>query len=468
MNSVETKLAASFAVTIMVFAGIMVFDKTSSAQDGREGLVIDFGYWNVKWTDISFTDEMNGFDALEAACHKNGYSTSYSDAENTILHSIFDGEMDQTSLIGMKWGFYIMREGGSEWEPADPGSVCVKDHRLVCWARAAGADSVIPGTDASGFTYYGYGNSGRSLSTGEALRVVSLAPSISETIVAVGGLDNIVGSDSYSNYPERLKEKKDNGSIQIVGGYTDPNYEWILKLAPDIVFCDGGVGEHVTTANKLRKSGLDCVVVYNGEDMATMYDNIWIVASALGMSDNAKRTINNIIETTDAINGVLGYQKPLRTFVALSALPSPWTSGNGTFMNDILTSIHAKNIFADQQSSWFSVAKELIHFKQPEIIIIILDGRGIGTQEEYYNVYGSLDSLWKDTPAYINGNVFIFSGNSADALSRPGPRLGQAVELIAKCLFPNEFLGDDSNFSIPKYFGDDYEKYITYQREVFP
>ena len=181
---------------------------------------------------------------------------------------------------------------GGEWTACDdPANVKLGKKDIVSWARAADASEVMPGTDQSGFSYYSYADNGYSLRTGEKLRVVSLAPSVTETICAVGGLDFIVGTDLYSNYPATVTQAKSEGKIKNVGGYSDPNYEWIVKLAPDVVFCEGGTGEHVAMADKLRKSGIDCVVTYDVIDVETLYDNIWMVASAMGLSGNANSVI---------------------------------------------------------------------------------------------------------------------------------------------------------------------------------
>ena len=312
---------------------------------------------------------------------------------------------------------------------------------------------------------YSYADNGYSLRTGEKLKVVSLAPSVTETICAVGGLDYIVGTDLYSNYPEGVTQAKNDGKIKNVGGYSDPNYEWIVKLGPDVVFCEGGTGEHVAMADKLRKSGIDCVVTYDVTNVEKLYDNIWIVASAMGLSGNANSVISAFRGTIDAVAGVIGYQASVRTFVALSADPSPWTSGSDTFASDIISKVSGTNVFDSQSSSWFMVSKEQIHSKQPQVIIIVHSGE-ITTQEQYDQVMGWIDPVWQETPAYRNGNVYLFTGKAADLLSRPGPRLCEAAELLGKALHPDSFLQRDPLDSIPKYLGNDYDIYLTYQRAI--
>jgi len=458
MNAAQRKLAITAAVAVAVLIATPAMGLTQAEAEGRSGVVIDFGYWDTVWVNVDFGDGMDGYQALEKACELKGFPLVYQDEERTVVFSI----NEQSNLQGKKWGMYLL--DGKGWAACDdPRSVQLDKGDIVAWARASGPEDVIPGTDQSGFTYYSYAEGGHSLKTGEKLKVVSLAPSVTETICSVGGLEYIVGTDLYSNYPAGVVEKKADGTIKNVGGYSDPNYEWIVKLGPDVVFCEGGTGEHVAMADKLRKSGVNCVVTYDVTTLDVLYDNIWMVASAMGLSENANSVIQTFRGTVDAVSGVIGYQAPVRTFIALSADPSPWTSGSGTFASDIITKVSGHNVFDSQSSSWFMVSKEQIYAKQPQVMVI-LHGDEIVSQEQYDEVLDRMDVVWKETPAYRNGDVYIFSGKAADLLSRPGPRLCQAAELLGKALHPEQFEYRDPLDTIPKYLGSDYYDYLTYQR----
>jgi len=458
MTAHRTKLVITFSVLAAVLVLTPAVGLTHAEAEGRSGVVIDFGYWSTSWVGVDFGDGMDGYRALEKACELRGYPLVYQDDERTKVFSV----NDQSNLQGKIWGMYLL--DGDVWVGCDdPGSVMLGRGDIAAWARASGPDDVIPGTDQSGFTYYSYADGGRSLRTGEKLKVVSLAPSVTETICSVGGLDYIIGTDLYSNYPSGVAAAKEDGRIRNVGGYSDPNYEWIVKLGPDVVFCEGGTGEHVSMADRLRKSGINCVVTYDVSTLDILYDNIWIVASAMGLSENANSVIQALRGTVDAVSGVIGYQAPVRTFIALSADPSPWTSGSGTFASDMISKVSGSNVFDSQSSSWFMVSKEQIHSKQPRAIII-LHSKEVSSQEEYDAIMERIDPVWRETPAFRDGNVYIFSGKAADLLSRPGPRLSQAVELLGKALHPGSFLGRDPLDAIPKYLGSDYMEYLSYQR----
>ncbi len=458
MRSVSIKLAASVAIAVLVIAAIPFIGVTESSADETEGMVLDFGYWDMHWVEMDLADGMTGDDVLDIACSLLGYAEPIRLADGTV-YSVDE----QENLVGISWGFYVL--DGDGWVPSDP-SGDVGGYQLVSWARTTNESAMVPGTDYSGFTYYGYARDGKDVVTGEDLRLVSLAPSVTETIVSVGGLDLIVGTDLYSDYPQEVADLQDDGTITYVGGYTDPNYEWIIKVDPDLVICDGSVGQQVTIADKLRKAGVDVVVLYDAVDVSAMYDNIWIVASALGMPDRANRVIADLSDTIDIVSGIAGDTNK-RVFVSLSADPSPWTSGSYTFISDLVASAGGRNVFDTQSSGWFMVNKEQIYAKQPQVIIIIA-ATPVTDRDGYNAILDSLDPMWKNTPAYQDGEVYVFSGDAADTLQRPGPRLAEAAELLAKILNQEAFLDRDSLDAVPKWFGDDYAQYLKYQvGEIF-
>ncbi len=453
MRSIKLKLAGSAVLAFLIIAALPLVGVTESSADSREGVVLDFGYWNVEWVEMPLTEGMDGDAVLDHACNLRGYGVVR--MEDGSVYSV-DG---QSNLVGVKWGMYIL--SGDGWVEADPSSIDAGDHRLIAWARTSGADAIIPGVDASGFGYYSYASEGKSLRTGKELRIVTLAPSVTETLCSVGGEDMIVGTDLYSDYPQSIVDGHDDGTIAITGGYTDPNFEWIVKLGPDIVFCDGSVGQHTAVADKLRKAGIDCVILYDATDVTAMYDNIWIAASAIGLTENANGVIHSIRSTMDAVSGIAGDTNK-RVMAALSSDPSPWTSGANTFMSDIIANAGGRNVFESQSSGWFMVSKEQIYAKQPQVIVII-SSTPVTTESGYQSVLDSLDPLWKATPAYGNGNVYVLSGEAGDILQRPGPRLAEAAELVCKMLNPDAFTDYDPLDVIPKYIGDDYRDYLRYQ-----
>ena len=460
MEVLKLKVSVSVAIIAAVCIIAPAIGLTASPIDEKEGVMIDFGYYNVNWTELSLNDGMTGTDALNTACSQLEYTVKY-DAYGDVTS--IDGE---ANLVSAVWGMYILDGYGKNcrWiEVKNPSSYDVGSEKIISWARSASEDGMMPAVDTTGYTYYSYADNGKNL-FGNELRIATLAPSVTETLVAVGALDSIVATDKYSNYPETLVERQNSGDISYVGGYSDPNYELIVSASPDIVFLDGSVGEHVSIADKLRKSGINAVVLYEVVEVSDLLKNIWIAASAVGMSEKGNDYNSNLSTTIDAICAITDIET-LKAFISLSTSDSPYVAGNGTYADTILSTLGVINVFSNIDS-WGMVDREAIYVKQPDAIIIIYEGGEITSDREYEDVLRSLNNMWKDTPAFESKSIYIFSGKAAELLSRPGARLGAATELIAKVLDPESFQKADYWDRCPKYFGDDYEQYLRYQGKV--
>ncbi len=461
MMASRIKLAAATAIALAVIASVPLIGFTLDATEDRQGVMLDFAYYNVEWIPFEFTDGMTGLDALNKVCSEKGYAVEFD--EDGTVYSV----NNVPRLLNVSWSMYVLDGQGrsAAWEEVpDPSSFVISDERIVSWARAGTGSEMMPAVDSTGFTYYSYAIDGMNRS-GEQLRVATLAPSVTETVCAVGGFQNIVGTDRYSDYPNKLAKAKDAGEIRQVGGYTDPNFELILAERPDIVFLDGGTGEHVTMADKLRKAGVNCVVLYGAVDTDSLLKNLWICASSLGFSEkgnayikDVKEAINNICRVPDLTGRTV--------FVSLGVSESPYTAGSGTYVTSMIESLGAANIFSDS-NSWFMVDKEAVYDRQPDVIIIIYDQEEIKTQRQYRALVNSVNDVWKRTPAFLNGDVYVFSGDAASLLSRPGARLPEALELMAKILDPDAFAAADPTDTIGvKYYNNGYNDgdngYLTY------
>ncbi len=461
MNATTIKFLSATVIAIMVVASVPFIGFTVDATDNRQGVMLDFAYYNVEWVPFEFTEGMTGLDALERTCSEKGYAIEFDD--DGSIYSV----NNVPRLMNVDWGMYVLtdRDGSMVWtEITDPSSYIITEERIISWARTGTGSEMMPATDSTGFTYYSYATSGMNRS-GDQLKVATLAPSVTETVCAIGGYEYIIATDRYSDYPNKLLEARQEGEIKEVGGYTDPNFELIVADRPDIVFLDGGTNEHVTMADKLRKAGVNCVVLYEAVDTDSLLKNLWICASALGFPEkgnayikDVKEAINNICRIPDLTGKTV--------FVSLGVSDSPYTAGSGTYVTSMIESLGAVNIFSDS-SSWFMVGKEAVYDRQPDVIIIIYDVEEIKTQRQYRSLLNDLNDVWKRTPAFQNGNVYVFSGDAASLLSRPGARLPEALELMAKILDPDAFAAADPTDTIGvKYYNNGYNDgdngYLTY------
>ncbi len=449
MQASTIKLVSAAAIALLAVTAISVVGFTADAVDAKQGVMIDFGYYEVDWVEMDFPEGMDGKGALEAACAAKGYSVVWND--DGTLYSV-DG---RTNLLNVEWGMYLLSGDGS-WTPvSDPGSADLSAEKIISWARTGSGSAMMPAVDQTGFTYYSYASSGKN-PMGENLKIVTLAPSVTETVCAVGGIDYIVGTDRYSDYPNGLVTRQNDGRISIVGGYTDPNFERVIAEDPDIIFLDGGTGEHITMADKFRKAGMNCVVLYNAVTTDDLLRNLWICASALGYPERGNDYIEDVSEAVSNICNIADLRDK-KVFVSLGVSDSPYTAGSGTYIDDMLTSLGARNIFSGDSSSWFMASKEAVYDRQPDIIIVIYDTEEIKSQREYRTLISHFNDLWKQTPAYANGEVYVFSGDAASLLSRAGARLPESLELLAKITDPESFIeADPTDIVGVKYYNDSY------------
>ncbi|MBE6520344.1 MAG: hypothetical protein E7Z68_04440 [Thermoplasmata archaeon] len=449
MQASTIKLLSAAVIAVVAVAAASAVGFTVDSTDARQGVMIDFAYYEVDWVEMRFPEGMTGDGALEAACSEKGYEI-VRDPEGSV-YSV-DG---RTRLLNVDWGMYVLGSGGEWVQVEDPSTYVVSEDSIVSWARAGAGSEMMPAVDQTGFTYYSYASEGRN-AHGERLKVVTLAPSVTETVCAVGGLDYIVGTDRYSDYPNALVARQNDRTISLVGGYTDPNYEKIVAVSPDIVFLDGGTGEHVAMADKLRKSGVGCVVLYEAVDTDDLLKNLWICSSALGFPWAGNEYITDVAEAVDNISRIADLQGK-KVFVSLGVSDTPYTAGSGTYVDSMLESLGARNIFAQDSSSWFMASKEMVYERQPDIIVVIYDTEEITSQREYRLLLSHFNDLWKKTPAYRNGEVYVFSGDAASLLSRAGARLPEALELLAKITSPEPFImADPTDVVGVKYYNDSY------------
>lgn len=449
MQAATVKLVSAAVIAMLAVTGISVIGFTADSVDARQGVMIDFGYYEVDWIEMEFSEGMTGDQALDAACAERSYPV-VKDPDGSV-YSV----NSKTELEKVEWGMYVLDSSGN-WSPvAEPSGYDVSKEKIISWARTGVGSAMMPAVDQTGFTYYSYAKLGKN-SMGEDLKIVTLAPSVTETVCAVGGLDYIVGTDRYSDYPNGLVSAQKSGKVSIVGGYTDPNFEKVVAENPDIVFLDGGTGEHVTMADKFRKSGINCVVLYNAVTTDDLLKNLWICASALGFPERGNDYITDVSEAINNICRIADLQDK-KVFVALGVSDSPYTAGSGTYVTNMLESLGARNIFANDSNSWFMASKEAVYERQPDIIIIIHDAEQITSQREYRTLLSHFNDLWKRTPAYANGEVYVFSGDAASLLSRAGARLPESLELLAKIMDPESFINEDPTDVVGvKYYNDSY------------
>lgn len=256
-----------------------------------------------------------------------------------------------------------------------------------------------------------------------AQKIVSLAPSTTEMLYAVGAGAQMVGRDSFSNYPEEATKLADIGGSN--GAYS---YDAIAALQPDLV-----VAAAINTEDQVKSlTDLGLTVYYVGNP--TSFEELYKSLEALGeMTGHNEEAIN----LTDSLNTRV--QKVLDTVAAAETTPvvfyeldgsdpsKPWTSGPGTFMDMLISMAGGKNVGASLSSAWAQISVEELLTQNPDVIL--LGDAAYGTTVDQVKAREG----WDKIKAVQTDAIYSFND---DLVSRAGPRLVQGLEELAKTIHP--------------------------------
>jgi iron complex transport system substrate-binding protein len=260
---------------------------------------------------------------------------------------------------------------------------------------------------------------------GPAQHVVSLAPSNTEILFAIGAGKQVVGRDQPSDFPEEAKNITDIGST-----FDALNTEKIVSLKPDLVLAaEINTPEQV---KQLEDLGLTVYYLKNPSTLEGMYKNLEIVAQLTGHEQEAATLIESLKKRVAAVDEKIApiSSRP-NVFYELDGTDpaKPYTAGKGTFITQLIDRAGGHNIAADLEG-YPQMSLEQVVAADPAFIILG-DARYGVTPESIAQRPG-----WENLAAVKNGKVLPFND---DLVSRPGPRLVDALEELAKLLRPELF-----------------------------
>ncbi len=196
--------------------------------------------------------------------------------------------------------------------------------------------------------------SGRS-----AQRVISLVPSLTDYVVALGASDRLVGRTDYDR-DLRL------ASLPSVGGTIDPSVERIVSLRPDLVISWRDMGTPGVN-ERLERLGIPIIRVQVAT-LAGVVESVREVGRRLGIASKTDSALRALADTFAAIRRSSAGRRPISVFY-LVQLDPPMTVGPGTFIDDLLTVAGGRNTFADALVSWPTVSLESIVRRDPDVVI---------------------------------------------------------------------------------------------------
>jgi iron complex transport system substrate-binding protein len=253
----------------------------------------------------------------------------------------------------------------------------------------------------------------------EPKRIISVAPSVTELIYALGKGDELVGRTDYDDYPEQVK------NVQSIGSLTDPNVEKIIELKPDVVVASTHFKDDV--AKKLEDLGIKVVVLYNAKDFNGAYDSINTLGQIINAQDNAKNLVASMKKKIEDVKEkVKGKETPKAYYVVGFGKDGDYTATGDTFIGQMIEMAGGNNIAKDGAGWKYSLEK--IIENGPEYIVI---SKNFGMKDQFITTAG-----YKELSAVKNNKVIEIDDN---LLNRQGPRLADGVEALAKILHPDVF-----------------------------
>ncbi len=258
---------------------------------------------------------------------------------------------------------------------------------------------------------------------GPAQRIVSLAPSATEILFAIGAGDQVIGRDSFSNYPESVVNLPDVG-----GSMGDYSFETIASLNPDLV-----IVTEINTPEQVKSlADLGITVFYlkNPVDIDGLYPMLETVGTLTGHSKEAVKLADSLKERVDKVIKDVSKAKtnPL-VFYELDGFDpaKPWTPGPGTYFDQLILMAGGQNVGAVLTDAWAQISLEELLVQNPDIILLGDAAYGM-TSDQVVAREG-----WQTIKAVQDNQVFAFDDN---IVSRPGPRLVDGLEELAKLIHP--------------------------------
>ncbi|HBU90088.1 MAG TPA: ABC transporter substrate-binding protein [Bacillus pumilus] len=253
-------------------------------------------------------------------------------------------------------------------------------------------------------------------------RIVSLIPSNTEVAYALGLGDKMVGRSDFDNYPKEVEKVEKIGGLEF-------NVEKVISLKPDLVLAHVSQMGSKEGFKQLEDAGIQVLTVNDATSFKDVYKSINMIGEATGVKevstklvDEMKAKLNHIKKQAEAISK----DKQKTVFVEVSGTPEIYTTGTHTFMDEMLSVIHAKNAAGDQ-TGWVQMTEESIIKRNPDVIVTI-DGSSLADLKKRDG--------WNAVKAVKEKQVFQLN---TDLASRPGPRLVEGVEALAKSIYPDTF-----------------------------
>lgn len=263
----------------------------------------------------------------------------------------------------------------------------------------------------------------------EVNTIISTAPSNTEVLVALGLADKLVAVDKYSADVEGISEELPKIDFR------NPDAEAIIALNPDIVIASGHnkVGDEDPFA-LIKEAGIPVAYIPSSYSIDGIYEDIEFIANLTNTEKKGKELVDSMkkeVEKIKTIGDKITDKK--NVYFEIGAGSGLYTFGNGTFLNELIETVGATNIFADE-NSWITVTPEAVIDANPDVIL----ANSPGTNEAGLTAIEDIESRdgWDTITAVQNGDVYSIDNNAS---SRPSQNVIKALKEIARAIYPDEY-----------------------------
>jgi iron complex transport system substrate-binding protein len=225
-------------------------------------------------------------------------------------------------------------------------------------------------------------------------RIVSVLPSLTESVCALEQCQRLVGVDRYSNHPASVR------SLPAVGGGLDPNIEAIVALRPDVVI----LAASSRASQRLESLGIKVV--------------------ALEPKTHAAERVWRLIETGVSAAAQSLPPKARQTRVYFEVSRGPYAAGESSFIGETLSRLGVKNVVPAELGPFPRLNPEFVVRANPDLIMV-----GNGSMQAMASYPG-----WESIKAVRENRICAFAADESEILVRPGPRMAEAARIMARCI----------------------------------
>jgi len=245
-------------------------------------------------------------------------------------------------------------------------------------------------------------------------RIVSLLPSLTESVCAMDQCQRLVGVDRYSNYPASVRR------LPVLGGGLDPNIEGIVALRPDVVL----LATSSRASQRLESLGIKVVALEpkSHADVRRVLKKIGVlldIPEALGAA-----RLWRVIDTSVSAAAQSLSPKARNVRVYFEVNRGPYAAGESSFIGETLTRLGVRNVVPASLGPFPRLNPEFVVRANPDVIMV--GSRSMQAMASYPG--------WGSIKAVREQRICVFGVDEADVVVRPGPRMAEAARLMAKCL----------------------------------